>query len=156
MYEPLDFKKNLMGQPMLNVESTSKEDKPDLEVIIKLVDLYARAWEYEDEKPIFDNDRAEPDSHTSREATVRHDLATDKTCTVPGTIREGSSENFPKQMDYLTKAISWTPMRLWVRSSLILRMLTPAAQSRIYVKIRSRVAMTFTEIKNPICHNQNN
>ena len=42
-------------QPIPDVQTTSKEWKPDPEATIKHDDLYARAWESEYETPIFDN-----------------------------------------------------------------------------------------------------
>ena len=60
-------------QPIPDVQTTSQEPKPDLEVIIKHDDLYARVWEYEYETPIFDNGQHEPDNDNSPEITVRHD-----------------------------------------------------------------------------------
>ena len=66
--------------------------KPDPEVIIIHDDLYARAWESENDTPIFDNGQHEPDNNNSPKVTVRHDLPNDETCTIPGTIQEDSPE----------------------------------------------------------------
>ena len=82
-------------QPILDVQATAQEWKPDAEVIIKHDDLYARAWESEYETSIFDNDQQEPHSGNSPEVTVRHDLPNDETCTTPGTIQEDSPEILP-------------------------------------------------------------
>ena len=82
-------------QPIPDVQTTSQEWKPDLEVIIKHDDLYSRAWESGYETPIFDNGQHEPDNDKSPEITVRHDLRNDETCTIPGTIQDDSSETFP-------------------------------------------------------------
>ena len=82
-------------QPIPNLQTTSHEWKPDLEVIIKYDDLYARAWESEYETPIFDNGQHEPDSGNSPEVAVRHDLPKDETCTIPGTIQEDSPDILP-------------------------------------------------------------
>ena len=65
------------------------------EVMIKQDNLYARAWEFEYDTPIFDNGQHEPDSNNSPEVTVRHDLPNYETCTFPGTIQEDSSEILP-------------------------------------------------------------
>ena len=43
-------------QPLPDVQTTSHEQKPDPEVVIKHDNLYARAWESDYETPIFDND----------------------------------------------------------------------------------------------------
>ena len=63
---------------------------------MKRDDLYARAWESEDETPIFASGRHEPDNDNPPEITVRHDLPNDETCTNPGTIREFFPEFFPQ------------------------------------------------------------
>ena len=82
-------------QPKPDVQTTSHEWKPDPEVIIKHADLYARAWESEYKRPIFDNGQHEPDTGISPEVTVRHDLPNDELCTIPGTIQEDSPEILP-------------------------------------------------------------
>ena len=43
-------------QPIPDIQITPREWKPDPEVITKHDELYARAWECEYEKPIFDSD----------------------------------------------------------------------------------------------------
>ena len=42
-----------------------------------------------------DNDRDELDSHNLPEITMRHDLANDETCIIPGTLQVGSPVTFP-------------------------------------------------------------
>ena len=74
---------------------TAREWQPDLEVIIKHDDLYARAWECEYDKPIFDNDRYNMVLPNSPEVTVRSEKAAGETRSTPGTIQEDSSEIFP-------------------------------------------------------------
>ena len=81
-------------QPIPDVQPTSQKWILDPEVIVKHDDLYARAWESEYEVPIFDNGRNEPNNYNSTEITVRHDLANDEKCNIPGNIREHSSEIF--------------------------------------------------------------
>ena len=44
-------------QPIPDTPVAPREWQPDPEVIIKHDDLYARAWECENDKPIFDSDR---------------------------------------------------------------------------------------------------
>ena len=82
-------------QPIPDIPITPRERQPDPEVIIKHDDLYGRAWESQDETPIFDNGQHEPNSDKSPEITVRHDLQHDETCTIPGTIQEDSAEILP-------------------------------------------------------------
>ena len=81
--------------PIPDVQTTSQQWKPDPKVIIKHDDLYARVWESQCEKPIFDNNQHEADSDNPHEITVTHDSPNDKTCTIPGTIQEDSPEIFP-------------------------------------------------------------
>ena len=52
-------------RPIPDVKTTSQERKLDAEVIIKHDNLYATAWESEDESPIFDNGQCEPDKDNS-------------------------------------------------------------------------------------------
>ena len=82
-------------QSIPDVQTTSQDWKLDPEIIIEHDDLYARAWESENETPNFDNGKHEPDSDNSPEITVRYDLPNDKTCTIPKTIQEYSPEIFP-------------------------------------------------------------
>ena len=82
-------------QPIPDVPTTSQEWKPELEVIVKHDDLYARAWESEYETPIFDNGQHEPDIDNSLEISVRHDLPNDETRTIPGIIPENSPQVVP-------------------------------------------------------------
>ena len=79
-------------QPIPEVQTTSQEWKPDPEVIIKHDDLYARAWESENDKPIFENGQHAADSDKSPEITLNHELQIDETCYLPGTIQEDSTE----------------------------------------------------------------
>ena len=80
-----------------DVQNTSQEWQPDPEVIMQKDVLDGRAWESEYQTPIFGNDQDEPDNHNSPKITVRIDPATDESCTIPGTAREGSPEVFPKR-----------------------------------------------------------
>ena len=75
-------------QPLPDIQIIPREWKPDTEVIIKYDDLYARAWECEYEKAIFDSNYNNPVSPSSPEITVRSKEAADETRSTPGTIRE--------------------------------------------------------------------
>ena len=88
------------GQPIPDVRTTPREWQPDPEVIIKHDDSYARAWECEYDKPIFDSDRDNMVIPNSPEITVRSDKAADGSRRTPGTPRESSPENTP-QVDNL-------------------------------------------------------
>ena len=82
-------------QPIPDTPVTPREWQPDPEVIIKHDDLYARAWEYEHDKPIFDSHRDNLVSPSSPEVTVRSEEAADETRSTPGTIQEDSSDILP-------------------------------------------------------------
>ena len=82
-------------QPVPDLQTTSQNCKPDLEVIIKDDYLYARAWESEYDTPIYDDGQHEPDSDNSPIITVRHDLPYEETCTIPRVIQEDLPEIFP-------------------------------------------------------------
>ena len=75
---------------------TPLEWQPDMEVIFKHDDLYARAWECEYEKPIFDSDYNNLVRLTSPDITVQSEEAADGMRSTPGTIREISSEIIPQ------------------------------------------------------------
>ena len=66
---------------------------------IKHDDLYARAWECEYEKPIFDSDYNDAATPHSSGITIRTDKGTDETSTVPNTIPENSPELFHQADD---------------------------------------------------------
>ena len=59
-------------------------------------DLYARAWECDYQKPIFENDRGELDIPKSTEFTVQSNLLNDGSCTIPDTIQRTFPEVFPQ------------------------------------------------------------
>ena len=71
-----------------NTPVTPREWQPDPEVIIKHDCLYARVWECEYDKPIFDSDRNNMVIPNSPEVSVRADEAPDETRSIPGTIQE--------------------------------------------------------------------
>ena len=82
-------------QPIPNIPVTQREWQPDPESIIKHDDLYARAWDCEYDKPIFDSDRDNLKIANSPEVTVRSGEAADETRSTPGTIQEDSSDTLP-------------------------------------------------------------
>ena len=72
-------------QPIPDTPVTTREWQPDPEVIFKHDDLYARAWECEYDKPIFDSDRDNTATPNSPEVTVKSDKLADQTGSTPGT-----------------------------------------------------------------------
>ena len=85
-------------QPIPDIPTTPREWQPDPEVIIKHDDLYARAWECEYDKPIFDSDRDNLVLPNAPEVAVRSRKPADETRSTPGTIQEDSSNIPPVQM----------------------------------------------------------
>ena len=83
-------------QPIPDVQATPREWQLDPEVTIKHDDLYARAWECEYDKSIFDSDRDNMVIPNSPEITVRSEKAADDTRSTPGTTRESSPEIIPQ------------------------------------------------------------
>ena len=81
-------------QPIPDIPVTPREWQPDPEIITKQDDLYARAWECEYDKPIFDSDSDDVVSSNSQEVTVRSGEEADATGSTPGTTQEDSS-NIP-------------------------------------------------------------
>ena len=91
-------------QPIPDTPVTPREWQPDPEVINKHDDLYARARECENDKPIFDSDRDNMVIPNSPEVSVRLEEAADETKSTPGIIQEDPSEVFPdtRDIDYGT------------------------------------------------------
>ena len=83
-------------QPTPDLQITPPEWQPDPEVIIKNDGLYARAWECEYEKPIFDSDYNNLVTPNSPQITIRSEEAADEMRSTPGTIWENSPETIPQ------------------------------------------------------------
>ena len=86
-------------QPIPDTPVTPPEWQPDPEVIIKHDDLYAREWECEYDKPIFDSDCDNMVIPNSPEVRARFEQAVDETRRTPGTIQKDSSEILPHTHD---------------------------------------------------------
>ena len=82
-------------QTIPDIPVTPREWQQDPEVIIKHDDLYARAWECEYDKPIFDSYRNNLVPPNSPEVTVRSEQAANETRSTPGTTQENCSEILP-------------------------------------------------------------
>ena len=78
-------------QPIPDIPVTPREWQPDPEIIIQNDDLYARAWECEYDKSIFDSDSDNVISPNSPQVTVRSGEEADATMSTPGTTQEDSS-----------------------------------------------------------------
>ena len=86
-------------QPPADIIVKPQEYKSDPEVSLYHDDLYARAWEYDFEQPIFDaeNDNAVPPNQ--REIPIQSDLSTGEMRNTRGTTHECSPEILPPTDD---------------------------------------------------------
>ena len=86
-------------QPPADIRVKPQEYKPDPEVSLNHDDLYARAWEYDYEQPIFDveNNNAAPPN--SQEIPIQFDVSTEEMRNTPGTTHECSPEIFPQRIE---------------------------------------------------------
>ena len=75
----------------------------------KYDDLYARAWECEYDKPIFDSDYNILVSPDSLEITVRSDEAADEMRSTPGTIERIPQKLSLRQTDCMTERTDIIP-----------------------------------------------
>ena len=104
-------------QPPADITVTPQEYKSDPEVNLYHDDLYARAWEYDFEPPIFDahNDNETPPNQ--REIQVQSDLSTEEMRNTQGNTHECSPEIFPPMQDTSDVADTYTHMELDVGTS---------------------------------------
>ena len=82
-------------QPRPDEQSTPQEWKLDPEVSIVCVDKYARAWECNYKRPIFDAQYDNTAPPCLPEIVVRSDLPTGEMWNIPGTSEERYPESFP-------------------------------------------------------------
>ena len=82
-------------QPPADIRVNPHEYKPDPEVSINHDDLYARAWEYHYEQPIFDAENDNSVSPNQPETPIQTDLSTGKKRNTRGTTHECPSEISP-------------------------------------------------------------
>ena len=87
-------------QAPADIRITPQEHKPDPDVILKRDDLYARAWEYDYQQPIFDAENNNAAPPNSQEIPVQSDVSTEEMRNTPGTAHECLPEIFP-QMEEL-------------------------------------------------------
>ena len=106
-----------LRQPPADITVNPHEYKSDPEVSLYHDDLYARAWEYDFEQPIFDaeNDNAAPPNQ--REIPVRSDFSTEEMRNTRGTTHECSPENVTPTDNTSDVADTYTYMELDVGTS---------------------------------------
>ena len=80
-------------QPPADIIVKPHEYKSDPEVSLHHDDLYARAWEYDFEQPIFDAENDNETPPNQREIPVRSDISTEEMRNTRGTTHECSPEN---------------------------------------------------------------
>ena len=95
-------------QPISDIRFTPQEWKPVPEVSFKHDDLYARAWECEYEKPIFDADNNNATPPSSPKIPIQSDLSTEETWNTPGATR-GFSQEFSPQTEKLCDVTNTYP-----------------------------------------------
>ena len=87
-------------QPSADIRITPHESKPDPDVSLKQDELYAGAWEYDYEQPIFDAENNNATPPNSREFPVQSDVSTEEIRNTPGTANECSPEIFPQKDEF--------------------------------------------------------
>ena len=105
-------------QPPADITVKPHEYKFDPEVSLYHDDLYARAWEYDFEQPIFDAENDNETPPNQREIPVRSDFSTKEMRNTQGTTHECSPENFPPKDDTSDVADTHTHMEPDVGTSL--------------------------------------
>ena len=89
-------------QPPADIRIKPLEYKPDLDVSLKHDHLYARAWEYDYEQPIFEAENNNAAPPNPQEIQVQTDIPTEERKNTPGTTHECSQKIFLKQAKSVT------------------------------------------------------
>ena len=83
-------------QPPADITFKHQEYKSDPEMSLHHDDLYARAWEYDYDQPIFDNENDNAVPLTSQEIPVQSDFSTEEMRNTPGKPHVCSTDIYPK------------------------------------------------------------
>ena len=83
-------------QPPADITVKPQEYKSDPEVSLNHDDLYARAWEYDFEQPIFDAENDNEAPTNSQEIPVQSGFSTEERRNTPGNPHVCSPDIFPK------------------------------------------------------------
>ena len=83
-------------QPPADIRVKPQEYEPDPEMSLNHDDLYARAWEYDYEQPIFDAENNNAAPPISQENPIHSDFSMEEIRNTPGTTHECSPEIFPQ------------------------------------------------------------
>ena len=136
-------------QPPADIIVKPHEYKSDPEVSRHHDDLYARAWEYDFEQPIFDAENDNETPPNQREIPVRSVFSTEEMRNTRGTTHECSPENLNPTDNTGDVADTYTHMEPDVATSSGQQENSPsnpAAPNITSVITRSRTAMTTTDI----------
>ena len=82
-------------QPPADIQIKPQEYKSDPKVSLKYDNLYARAWEYVYEQPIFDVDNNNAGPRKSQEFLIQFDFSMEEMRNTPGATHECSPEISP-------------------------------------------------------------
>ena len=83
-------------QPPSDIPVTQREWQPDPEVVITHDDLYARAWECENDEPIFDSGYSSLAAPSPPEITIRSEQTAEELRNTPEITPENYPENIPQ------------------------------------------------------------
>ena len=97
-------------QPPVDITVKPQEYKSDPEVSLYHDDLYARAWEYDFEQPIFDAENDNETPPNQQEIPKQSDFSTEEMRNTQGTSHECSPEIFPPIYDTSDVADTYTHM----------------------------------------------
>ena len=104
-------------QTLAGIRVTPQEWKPDPNLSLKQVDLYASAWECEYEQPIFDTGNNNATLPISSEIPVQSDLSTEEIKSAPGRAQNCSPENFLQTEESCDVTDTYPHMELDVETS---------------------------------------
>ena len=96
----MQMRKFTPHKPIPDNQITPQYWMPDPEMCLKHDGFYARAWEWEYEKPIFDAENNNATPPNSPEIPVKSDIPTEETRNTPKTTRECSPEIFPETEEF--------------------------------------------------------
>ena len=104
-------------QTPADIRMTPQEWKTDPEVNLKYDDLYARAWEYDYEHPIFDAENNNATRPDSPENPVQSELSTGEMRSTLGTAHDCSPQTFPQTEDLWDVTDTYPDMEIDVQTS---------------------------------------
>ena len=96
IFHRMRLRQFLPRQPIPDIPIIPRQWQLDPEVVITHDDLYARAWECEYDKPIFDSEYNNLATSSPPEITIRSEQAADEMRNTPGIIPENSPEIIPQ------------------------------------------------------------